>query len=334
MPAEDGEEMEVGSQFFKESIPSSLSSHSSLDGGMTIFEALTTGAEKLKATQHEKLQSPGSPKLDAQVLLSFVLSKPSSFLFAHGDDAVEAQSLERYLAFIERRAKHEPIAYITGEKEFFKRPFMVTPATLIPRPDTEVLVEEALKAAKPDSVFLDIGTGSGAIAITLAAESSSGVFATDISTEALDVAVQNANKLGVADRVIFLHGDLLKPFIEKLKEWKDKASIPSLVITANLPYIARRQYEGLDPDVLNFEPKSALLAGIDGLDLYDQLLDELYESRALFPADLQLLIEIDPSQAFSAERLIKHYFPRASISLIADLSRQPRLLVATIPTRS
>jgi release factor glutamine methyltransferase len=301
---------------------------------VTIFEALTIGADRLKSTQHEKLQAPGSPKLDAQVLLSFVLGKPSSYLFAHGDDAVDETSLERYLSFIERRVTHEPIAYITGEKEFFKRPFVVTPATLIPRPDTEVLVEEALKAAKPDSVFLDIGTGSGAIAITLAAESSSGVFATDISTDALDVAVKNANALGVADRVVFLHGDLLKPFIEKLKAWKDKASIPSLVITANLPYIARRQYEGLDPDVLNFEPKSALLAGVDGLDLYDQLLDELYESRALFPPDVQLLIEIDPSQAFSAERLIKHYFPKAQVSLIADLSRQPRVLLARIPSRS
>ncbi len=301
---------------------------------MTIFEALTLGAERLKSTQHEKLQAPGSPKLDAQVLMSFVLNKPSSYLFAHGDEVVDALVLEQYQTFIERRAAHEPIAYITGEKEFYKRPFIVTPATLIPRPDTEVLVEEALKAAKPETVFLDLGTGSGAIAITLAAESTSGVFATDISTEALDVAVANARKLGVADRVIFLHGDLLTPFITKLKSWKEQANIPSLIITANLPYIARGQYEELDPDVLNFEPKSALLAGVDGLDLYDQLLDQLYESRALFPADLQLLIEIDPSQAFSATRLIKHYFPKAPLKTISDLARHPRVIQAQIPTRS
>ncbi len=301
---------------------------------MTIFEALTTGAEKLKATQHEKLQAPGSPKLDAQVLLSFVLNKPSSYLFAHGDEPVAAPALERYLWFIERRAGHEPIAYIMGEKEFYKRSFIVTPATLIPRPDTEVLIEEALKAAKPDSVFLDIGTGSGAIAITLAAESSYGVFATDISPDALDVAAQNASRLSVADRVVFLHGDLLQPFIEKLREWKDKANIPSLIIAANLPYIARQQYENLDPDVLKFEPKSALLAGVDGLDLYDQLLDQLYEARALFPDDLTLLVEIDPSQAFSATRLIKHYFPATHVTTIPDLSRKARVLLAQIPTRS
>jgi len=301
---------------------------------VTIFESLTSGADRLKSSQHEKQQTPGSPKLDAQVLLSFVLNKPSSYLFAHGDETVDAPAFERYLAFIERRATHEPIAYITGEKEFYKRPFFVTPATLIPRPDTEVLAEEALKSAKPDTVFLDLGTGSGAIAITLAAETTSGVFATDISTEALDVAVENARKLGVADRVIFLHGDLLTPFIAKLKEWRDQASIPSLIITANLPYIARKQYEELDPDVLNFEPKSALLAGVDGLDLYDQLLDQLYESRALFPVDLQLFIEIDPSQAFSATRLIKHYFPKATLKTISDLARHPRVVSAQIPTRS
>lgn len=298
---------------------------------VTIFEALNKGAEVLKTTQPEKHQAPGNPKLDAQVLLSYLIKKPSSYLFAHGEEII-SQDVERaYLELIERRAKHEPVAYITGEKEFFGRAFKVTSATLVPRPETELLVERALEGAGFAPVFADIGTGSGAIAVTLAAQSGGFVFATDISKDAIEVAKMNAATHGVSERIFFLEGDLLLPFLQDLQAWMRRAELKALTIVANLPYISRRQYENLDPDVKNFEPQTALLSGIDGLDHYDRMLQQLKTARASFPAQLKLLMEIDPSQAFSAERLIRHFFPQAKVQIIKDLSNKARILETFIP---
>ena len=298
---------------------------------MTIFEALNSGAEKLKATQHEKHQAPDNPKLDAQVLLSYLIKKPSSYLFAHGEEVLSADVERSYLELVERRAKHEPVAYITGEKEFFGRAFKVNSATLIPRPETEQLVERALEGAGFAPVFADIGTGSGAIAITLAAQSGGFVFATDVSKDALEIAKANATTHDVSDRIFFLEGDLLLPFLQDLQAWMKRAELKALTIVANLPYISRRQYENLDPDVKNFEPQSALLAGIDGLDLYDRLLQQLKNARGLFPARLKLLMEIDPAQSYSAVRLVLHYFPKADTKVINDLSGKARIIEAFIP---
>ncbi len=296
----------------------------------SIFEALTTAGEKLKGAQKEKRHSVQNPKLDAQVLLSFCLKKPSAYLFAHGDENLTSETEALFLSLIERRAKHEPIAYILGEREFYKRTFKVTPATLIPRPETELLIELALKDAKPGTVFADIGTGSGAIAVTLARESGGFVFATDISKDALEVAKENAKNNEALDRIFFLEGDLLLPFIEDLKEWLERAELKRMTILANLPYIPRTDYEDLDPDVKKYEPELALVGGVTGLEIYERLIKQLVFYRKNFPPTVRLLLEIDPSQELSAPLLIKNHFPKAEVQVLKDYSGLIRFIDATL----
>lgn len=297
---------------------------------LTVFEALTYGNEKLKSAQKEKRHALQNPKLDAQVLLSHCLKKPTSYLFAHGDELLSPEANEQYLALIERRAKHEPISYILGEKEFYKRPFFVTPATLIPRPETELLVELALKDATPGTVFADIGTGSGAIAITLAAESASFVFATDISSAALQVAKKNAERHGVQERIFFLEGDLLLPFVNNLKEWLARAELKRMTIVANLPYVPQRQFEGLDPDILLYEPHQAIVGGIGGLEIYERLMKQLVFYRDAFPPQLRLIFEMDPSHELTAGLLVRRHFPNAKVNVVYDQANRARFIDAML----
>lgn len=298
---------------------------------MTIFEALTKASEELKGAASVRRQALQNPKLDAQVLLSHSLQKPTSYLFAHGEELLKEEVERGFWELVSRRKSHEPVAYILGEKEFFKRPFFVSPDTLIPRPETELLVELALKESKPGTVFADIGTGSGAIAVTLAAESQGFVFATDISSQAILIAKENAKRNHVAERVFFLEGDLVMPFIVDLKAWLlERKDLQRMTLVANLPYIPRRMYENLDPDVKDFEPKTALLGGIDGLEIYDHLLQQLVQYRSYFPSELKILFEIDPSQDMSGPSLIRHHFPYAEVTVIEDLSHKARILEANV----
>lgn len=296
----------------------------------TIFSALNQAAEQLKKAQKIRRQTLENPKLDAQVLLAHCLNKPTAYLFAHGDETLTEAVHDRFFALIDRRAKHEPVAYLIAEREFCRRPFVVSTATLIPRPETELLVELAIKTAKPGTVFADIGTGSGAIAVTLAAETGAFVFATDVSGEALLVAKHNAERHQVADRIFFLQGDLLTPFLHDLKAWLERAELKQMTIVANLPYISKAQYETLDPDVKNYEPATALLGGLDGLALYDRLFKQIDAHRACFPPNLKVMFEIDPSQNRSAPLLVRHYFPRASVEVIDDLAGRARIVNCTI----
>lgn len=199
--------------------------------------------------------SSESPRLDAELLLARAIDMPRSFLFAHPDDELDGASLERFICTVERRLCGEPMAYICGEKEFWSLPLMVTPATLVPRPETELLVEQALCCMPRRSApaVLDLGTGSGAIALALARERPlCHVTATDISEDALAVARENARQLNIPN-VEFLHGSWLAPVSGRQFD----------VIVSNPPYVADS-----DPalDTLQHEPRSALAAGPDGLD--------------------------------------------------------------------
>ena len=183
---------------------------------------------------------------------------------------------------VARRETHEPVAYITG-KNFYGRTFSVTPSVLIPRPATETLVEQTLALIHEENrdrtLFADIGTGSGAIAVTLAAQTHVPVIATDTSKEALLVAAQNVERLGVTDLVDLREGDTLKPIVEifhalKMHSDTNVSSISTfqrLIICANLPYLTPTQIETSAEDVRLFEPIAALEAGIDGLDCYWKL---------------------------------------------------------------
>ncbi|MBP2645524.1 MAG: Protein-(glutamine-N5) methyltransferase, release factor-specific [Firmicutes bacterium] len=204
-----------------------------------------------------------SPRLDAEVLLSHVLRKDRLYLYVNFDQPLENDELTRFRELVKRRALREPVAYLLGRKEFMGLSFMVTPAVLIPRPDTEILVEYVSKklAVKANPVFLDIGTGSGAIAVSLLTllEEARG-WAVDISAEALTIAEKNAVALEVNGRLDYRQGDLYAPVGDRQFD----------AVVSNPPYISTKEMGTLAPE-LAFEPQKALTDGGDGLAFYRRL---------------------------------------------------------------
>ncbi|HET7700489.1 MAG TPA: peptide chain release factor N(5)-glutamine methyltransferase [Candidatus Limnocylindria bacterium] len=238
------------------------------------IERLRTGAE------------PRSAVLDADVLLAFALEVSKEELLAHPERPLPADGAARALALVERRAAGEPVAYLRGWKEFYGLRFRVDPRVLIPRPETETLVDEARRLIGGRALTLvDVGTGSGAIACAIAAhEHAVRVIATDASPDALAVAGANALGLGVAERVELRLGDLLAPLTERIE-----------VICANLPYLREDALERLEGDrtSLAFEPRIAVVAGADGLALLRRCIADL--PRVLAPGGAALF-ECDPPQ--------------------------------------
>lgn len=208
-----------------------------------------------------------SARLDAEVLLAHLLGQKRIYLYVHFDEPLQAEELAKFHEYVVKRAKHMPVAYITGEKEFMGLPFKVTKDTLIPRPDTEILVENTLaNIDKQQTVSIaDIGTGSGAIILSLLHNlpNAQGV-AVDISLPALAVAKQNAESLQVNDRCEFVAGDLFAPLVDKKFD----------IIVSNPPYIPKQDIAGLDADVKDYEPLNALTDNGDGLSFYRRLWSE------------------------------------------------------------
>jgi release factor glutamine methyltransferase len=224
----------------------------------TIREALTNAKKQFTGSD--------TPSLDAQVLLEHVLDVDRSYLFAHDDEALTDDQNQQFQRGVKRRVKGEPIAYITGTKGFYDLEFLVTPAVLIPRPETELLLEEALRLMQdiPDCIVADIGTGSGALAVTFAKQlPQSHVYATDVSESALEVATSNAHKNDA--QVQFLLGNLAQPLIDH--------HIKVDCLMANLPYIRHDDMQKLA--VSQYEPHLALDGGEDGLDFIRDLLKQV-----------------------------------------------------------
>jgi len=214
-----------------------------------------------------------TPRLDAELLLAETLGLDRVGLYTHFDQPLRQDELARFKKLILRRLRREPVAYILGRREFWSLPLHVTPDVLIPRPETETLVAEALKVLEPsegkDLCFLEIGTGSGAISIALAKElpAAKGV-ATDLSARALAVAEENALKSGVRERIRFLQGDLFQPL--------GRGEAFDLILT-NPPYIPRGEFPSLMPEVRDYEPRVALDGGEDGLDFFRRALPAVGE---------------------------------------------------------
>jgi release factor glutamine methyltransferase len=236
---------------------------------------------KLIRWTSERFQREGlpTPRLDAEVLLSSALKVDRVRLYTHFDQPLLPEELVRFKEMIQRRLKREPVAYIIGRREFWSLSFKVTRDVLIPRPETEILVSEALSlcpsipTGNGDLQVLEIGTGSGAISIALAKELASGsITATEISEKALTVAEENAASNGVRERLRFLRGDLFSPL---------KNGEQFHLILTNPPYISRDEWSDLMPEVRDFEPVLALDGGRDGLDFYRRAL--LQVSEFLFP---------------------------------------------------
>lgn len=271
-----------------------------------------------QATKYLRDRGSPAPRLDAEVLLAHVLGKDRVYLYREAGLVLDTDSEQRYHVLLERRAKGEPVAYLTGHKEFMGLDFTVGPHVLIPRPETELLVEKALATLDGWSgrrSVVDVGTGSGAIAVSLAKLAPAGtlVQATDISPQAL--AIARANALHHGTKVIFHCGDLLAPLQGLL------APGSVTVITANLPYIPRGAMTILPRDVRDYEPASALDGGPDGLEVYRRLIPQ---AKTWLSTGGRLFIEISPEQAEQALALLPP--PRWQASVYRDLAGKARLI--------
>ncbi|MGB2799726.1 MAG: peptide chain release factor N(5)-glutamine methyltransferase [Dehalococcoidia bacterium] len=279
---------------------------------MTIGEALHKASKTLAAHSFEEAS------LEAEILLMHVLGIDRAKLYAVLGEELSNGDAEVLTQLVNRRLTNEPVAYIVGHREFFGYDFHVAPGVLIPRPESELLVEETLYFVRGqfpagDPVIAEIGTGSGAIAISLAlllpkAE----IYATDISASALEIAKVNCERHGVQDRVHLLEGDVLAPLIE-----------PVDIIIANLPYIGDAELNELDDEIRMFEPLEALAGGGDGLDRVRQLLVKVGEK--LRPEGL-ILLEIGYVQGGAAASLRPLLPLAASVELVKDLGGRARVL--------
>ncbi len=262
----------------------------------TLGEALTGAVALLR-------NASSSPQLDAEILLAHVLRKPRAFLTAHRRRTLDPKAARAFSSFVRRRAEGIPLPYLTGEQEFFGRPFAVTPAVLIPRPESETIVEEVLRllgerdgtatrsAEERRPILADIGTGSGVLAVTIATEAHAvRVVATDASAAALAVARRNVRRHRVLSRLICLESDLLSEIPSELAP---------RVIVANLPYVPSTELRraGSAPDTrgLAFEPQKALDGGPDGLFVIRRFFAQLKRSQ-LKDTLHHLVLEHSPNQ--------------------------------------
>ncbi len=257
-----------------------------------------------------------SARLDAEVLLAHVLGLERIQLYAQFDRPLNEDELAQFRALVKRRAAREPAAYLVGHREFWSLDFHVDQRVLIPRPDTEVLVEACLERIDEDAAgrLVDIGTGSGAVAVAVASERPNlQVAATDASADALEVARQNAARLLPERKIEFFEGDLLDALPT---DWR-----PVDMVVSNPPYVAEPERAEMEADVLDFEPADALFAGDDGLDLIRRLIPQAKE--ALKPGGW-LLFEIGYRQGDAARKLLEDQ-GFSEVEIIKDYGRRDRV---------
>lgn len=281
---------------------------------MNIEAALAYGRSQLTAT------SP-TPRLDARLLLEHLLDVPHSYLIVHHDKPLTAEQEKAYRQLVSRAAQAEPIPYITGQAPFFDFDLHVCPGVLIPRPETEQLVEQAVAWAKEQRLAtaphaVDVGTGSGCIAIALARFLPDWqVTAVDISTKALAIAQKNGARLAPG-RIQFRQSDLLQAI-----------NTPVDLIVANLPYVTGDEWQALADGVKLYEPALALDGGVDGLDLIRRLLEQaatrLRPSGAIF-------LEIGWQQGASVNQAAQRHFPEAAVTVLPDLAGRERIVRVVI----
>lgn len=275
---------------------------------------MTTITSALHETLSALATVSETARLDSEVWLAHVLGAPRAWLLAHGEHELSEQQVADWRSGLQRLAGGEPLPYLLGRWEFYGLSFQVTPAVLIPRPETELLVDEALawlRANPSRRAAADVGTGSAAIPVAIAANVADVTFhAVDISPDALAVAEANIRQHGLAERVHASHGNLLANF-----------DTPLDLITANLPYIPSERVPGLT--VAKWEPLLALDGGEDGLELIRILIRQA--GQLLQPGGL-FLEEIDPELEDRVQALARQEWPTADIAVLADLTGRPRLL--------
>jgi release factor glutamine methyltransferase len=274
-----------------------------------------TAGDALQQARARLAAASRNPHRDAALLLAHVLRCDQVALLTHPERPLSPAESAHYETLLTRRIGFEPIQYITGEQEFFGLSFEVSPDVLIPRPETEHLVEAVLERVAANARIVDVGTGSGAIAVALAhALPRAQVTAVDLSPAALAVARRNAERHAVSDRVTFLQSDLLAAL--------DGTDFDAVV--SNPPYVA--EAEVLEPQVANYEPRSALYAGPTGLEIYERLIPQ---ARERLKPHGWLVLEIGFGQQAAVEALFKGSSAEwSALSLVRDLQGIPRVIRA------
>ena len=298
-----------------------------------IRSRLKEGMARLRAAQVP------SHTLAAEVLLLHVLGRNRTWLYTHSEERMDAAASDRFFALIARRAAGEPTQYLTGRQEFWGLEFEVTPAVLIPRPETEHVVEVALErlgsrgievdmttgAPSPALRVADIGTGSGCLAVALARELPHAVvFASDISAAALEVARRNAARHGVSDRIHFLKTNLLDDLLHESGITGRESGLLDLIVS-NPPYVARDDLERLKPEVREHEPRAALIGGETGVEIYARLIEQA--ARWLAPGGI-LVLELGYGAADRVRGMLQAQPDWTNVSTTDDLAGIPRVLAA------
>lgn len=264
-------------------------------------------------------------RLNAEVLLAHQLHVQRISLYLNFEQPLTEKEVSGFRSLIKRRLQHEPLQYITGRQEFWSLSFQVNPHVLIPRPETEILVEQAMVLAKAlaDGTqlrFLDLGTGSGVIAVAMAKEiPESLVLATDISEEALDVARANAQEHGVSSNITFIQGDLFEPLMLEKPAFH--------LIASNPPYVCTHEISGLHSEVALYEPKAALDGGKDGMDYLREIVAQA--PQFLLPGGW-LLLEMSPYQVEKALFILTETDVYQNTKAIEDYSHHQRVVMAQL----
>jgi release factor glutamine methyltransferase len=282
-------------------------------------------------TEYLTERSIDSPRLSAELLLSGVLETERIELYTQFDKPVAEQQLDRLHDLVKRAGQDEPVAYLIGKTEFYSLELNITPDCMIPRPETELLTQRAIEflRTRPGTVLVcDLCTGCGCIAVAIAKNfPDARIIATDICDAALNVAAENVEKHQLKDRIKLLHGDLFDPIVPQLDV--DKL-VPNSdrgfdLIVCNPPYVSAAEYEKLDKNVKDYEPKSALFAGTDGLDIYRRLIEKADE---FLKSDAALMLEIGYAQGRAVRELLEQTGAFAEIKIEKDLHDNDRIVIA------
>ena len=269
-----------------------------------------------------------SHTLAAELLLMHTLGRDRAWLYAHPEEPLASEIVDEYFNLITRRASGTPTQYLTGKQEFWGLEFEVTPAVLIPRPETEHVIEVALERIgqrKQGRLLrvVDVGTGSGCLAVALARElPEAEVFATDVSQAALEVARRNAVRLGVGERIQFIEGNLLDPF---LTAWPDSSSARFDLIVSNPPYIGLAEREKLPREIREHEPAAALFGGKRGTEIYAPLIDQ---AAKLLVGGGSLVVELGDGALDVVQDLFDSRPAWMRVAVTMDLAGIPRVFAA------
>ncbi len=320
---------------------------------MTQTEKIAMQAGDIRAALKEgmaRLRAANVPShtLAAELLLMHAMGRDRTWIYAHPEAELGPGECEKYFVLVARRSAGEPVQYLTGKQEFWGLEFEVAPAVLIPRPETEHVIEVALErlgergiqvdlatgAPSPPLRVADVGTGSGCLAVALAHElPHAEIVATDISAEALEVARRNAARHGVADRIQFAQGDLLEP-VRRAASAADQDACPFDLIVSNPPYVARSEAGELPREVRDHEPHAALFGGLTGIEIYARLIEQAgtllrHVSDGAKPSPGGILVlELGYDSAEYVRKIFLAQSGWANLRITNDLAGIPRVLSA------